>query len=268
MEVPSQHQFQSHWMWTCTLRTKETKFLLPSQPINTDPPTLHLRKVAFLTLGNQAWGEAGKFPGFQHRFRVKIQGKKEEARLRQLWNQLSPPWGKWIQQFMLHFSLQRVLETVFIKPRHMCFLNWGIVALQYCVGFCYSRKWISVCVHASPPGPPCPLSTPAGHLRAPSWARCAIWQVLTSSSFTRGSEHTSVPVSRFVPPSPSPPCPHVYSLCLCLHSCPANRFTCTIFSRAHIYALIHTVCFSDLLHSVWQSLGPSTSLQITQFCCF
>ena len=119
--VPSQRQFQRYWMWTCTLRTKETKFLLSSQPINMDPPTLHLRKVAFLTLGNQAWGEAGKFPGFQHRFRVKIQGKKEKARLRQLWNQLSPLWRKWIWQFMLHFSLQGVLETVFIKPRYMYF---------------------------------------------------------------------------------------------------------------------------------------------------
>ena len=42
------------------------------------------------------------------------------------------------------------------------------------------------------------------------------------------------------------------------------------FSRFHIYALIYNVCFSlsDLLHSVWQSLGPSTSLQMTQFRSF
>ena len=39
------------------------------------------------------------------------------------------------------------------------------------------------------------------------------------------------------------------------------------FSRFHIYVLIYDICFSlsDLLHSVWQTLGPSTSLQITQF---
>ena len=39
------------------------------------------------------------------------------------------------------------------------------------------------------------------------------------------------------------------------------------FPRLHIYALIYDICFSlsDLLHSVWQSLGPSTSLQMTQF---
>ena len=36
------------------------------------------------------------------------------------------------------------------------------------------------------------------------------------------------------------------------------------FSRFHIYALIYDICFSlsDLLHSVWQSLDSSTSLQM------
>ena len=39
------------------------------------------------------------------------------------------------------------------------------------------------------------------------------------------------------------------------------------FFRFHIYALAWCICFSlsDLLHSVWQTLGPSTSLQITHF---
>ena len=42
------------------------------------------------------------------------------------------------------------------------------------------------------------------------------------------------------------------------------------FSRFHIYVLIKDICFSlsDLHHSVWQSLGPSTSLQMTQFRSF
>ena len=40
--------------------------------------------------------------------------------------------------------------------------------------------------------------------------------------------------------------------------------------RFHIYALAYGICFSlsDLLPSVWQTLGPSTSLQITQLCFF
>ena len=42
------------------------------------------------------------------------------------------------------------------------------------------------------------------------------------------------------------------------------------FSRFHIYALRDNTCFSpsDLLHSVWQSLGPSTSIQMNQFRSF
>ena len=42
------------------------------------------------------------------------------------------------------------------------------------------------------------------------------------------------------------------------------------FSRFHIPALIYDICFSlsDLLHSVWQSLDPSRSQQMTQFRSF
>ena len=71
---------------------------------------------------------------------------------------------------------------------------------------------------------------------------------------------------------PPSPCPQVHSLCLPLYSCPATRFISTFFFffRFHIYVLAYGICFSlsDLLHSVWWTLGPSTSLQITQFCFF
>ena len=83
----------------------------------------------------------------------------------------------------------------------------------------------------------------------------------------------SIPISQFIPPSSIPPwCPYICSLCLCLYFCFANKMIYTIFSRFHIYALICDTCFSlsDLLqlHSVWQSLGPSMSAQMTQFCAF
>ena len=70
------------------------------------------------------------------------------------------------------------------------------------------------------------------------------------------------------PPFP-PWCPYVCSQRLCLYFCLANRFICTIFLDA-VYALIYDICFSlsDLLHSVWQPLGPSASLQMTQFHSF
>ena len=42
------------------------------------------------------------------------------------------------------------------------------------------------------------------------------------------------------------------------------------FFRFHIYALMYSIFFplSDLLHSVWQTLGPSTSLQKAPFHSF
>ena len=42
------------------------------------------------------------------------------------------------------------------------------------------------------------------------------------------------------------------------------------FLRFHIYVLAYCICFSlsDLLHSVWQTLTPSTSLQIPPFRFF
>ena len=80
----------------------------------------------------------------------------------------------------------------------------------------------------------------------------------------------SMLLSHYVPASPSPPCPQVRLQCLHLYSCPTTRFIDIHFSRFHIYALAYGSCFSlsDLLHSVWQTLGPSTSLQINQFHSF
>ena len=72
---------------------------------------------------------------------------------------------------------------------------------------------------------------PLGHHSVPSWAPCAIEQ-LPTSYFTHGGVyiyHCSSP--NLSHPPLLPLCPHVHSLCLCLYSCPANRFICTIFSR-------------------------------------
>ena len=73
--------------------------------------------------------------------------------------------------------------------------------------------------------------------------------------------------------SPNPPhstfppwYPYIYSLHLCLYfALQVSSF----FSRFRRYMLIY-ICFSlsDLFHSVWQSLGPSMSLQTAQFCSF
>ena len=67
-------------------------------------------------------------------------------------------------------------------------------------------------------------------------------------------------------PSPCPLCVHRshFPLCLCLCFCFANKIIYH-FSRFHAYAFIYDIYFSlfHLLHSVWQSLGPFMSLQMT-----
>ena len=83
----------------------------------------------------------------------------------------------------------------------------------------------------------------------------------------------SIPISQFITPPPHhfPPLVSIRlfstSVSLFLPCKPVHLYH---FSRFHIYALIYDSCFSlsDLLHSVWQSLDPTTSLQITQFHSF
>ena len=88
--------------------------------------------------------------------------------------------------------------------------------------------------------------------------------------FIHISVYMSIPISQFIPP-PFPPLVSIrlfsMSVSLFLSCKPVHLYR---FSRFHIYMLIYDICFSlsDLLHSVWQSLGPSTSLQMTQFHSF
>ena len=101
---------------------------------------------------------------------------------------------------------------------------------------------------------------------------CAIQQVLISYLFYT---YWWIYVNPNLPIHTSRPCfPRL--VCICLFSTSVSLFLpCKLvhlfhFSRFHIYALIYDICFSlsDLLHSVWQSLGPSMSLQMTQFRSF
>ena len=72
-------------------------------------------------------------------------------------------------------------------------------------------------------------------------------------------------LSPFVPLSPSPTVSTSHSLHLCHHSFLANRFINIIFLDS-IYMCQYTIfVFLTLLHSIWQSLGSSTSLQMNHF---
>ena len=100
---------------------------------------------------------------------------------------------------------------------------------------------------------------------------CAIQQVLISYLFYT---YWCIYVNSNLPIHPTTPFPRSVSIRLFSTSVslflPCKSVHLYHFSRFHVYTLMYNICFSpsDLLHSVWQSLGPSTSLQMTQFRSF
>ena len=78
--------------------------------------------------------------------------------------------------------------------------------------------------------------------------------------------HTTTPTA----PQLSPLGVHTFVFYICVSISALQTSSSVPFSRFHIYVLIYDICFSlsDLLDSVWQSLDPSASQQMTQFRSF
>ena len=122
-----------------------------------------------------------------------------------------------------------------------------------------------------------PHPSPLGHHRALRRALCAVRQLPTSSLFyTSSCIDVSATLSAH-PTFPSPHCTHKSVLYVCI-SIPGLQIGSSvlffqipyIYIYIYIHTLIYKVCFSlsDFLHSVWQTLGPATTLQMTQFHSF
>ena len=89
--------------------------------------------------------------------------------------------------------------------------------------------------------------------------------------FIHSSVYMSIPISQFILSLfPHFPClnVHTFVLYVCVSVSALQISSSLPFCRFHMYALIYNVCFSDLLHPVWQLLGPSTFIQMAQFCFF
>ena len=107
-----------------------------------------------------------------------------------------------------------------------------------------------------------------GHHRAPKDFSVLYRKFSLVLCFINRSVYMSITFFQFTPPPHFP----VVSVCV-FPTCVSLFLLCKWdrlyhFSKFHVYVLIYDIClfFSDLLHSVWQSLAPSMSLQMTHFC--
>ena len=140
---------------------------------------------------------------------------------------------------------------------------WSRTASQCHVNLCRMAQWISrvqtdVSSLLSLPRPP--SAAPSRPGRALRWAPCVVKQLPPLSACTCGRAALSVRPSCVLRPM----------LYVCT-SVLAPQIGSSISSFWIPYnVLIHDIAFSlsDLFHSVWQALGSSTSLQLTQFSSF
>ena len=114
-----------------------------------------------------------------------------------------------------------------------------------------SMSQLYIYTHISLPLEPFPTLPihPSSHSGAPSWVPSAIQRLPTTCVFYTW-QCINVKAALWVCPMLSFPllptsCPQVHSLCLCLYSCPENRFISAIFPDSiYIYVLIYDMCFS------------------------
>ena len=128
--------------------------------------------------------------------------------------------------------------------------NWRIFALK-CIGSYHTATsirhkptYIPSFLNVAPTPPP---SDPRGCHYAPGWAPCVAPQIPTSSLFhTWSCMYFNAYSLNSSHPRLCLLCPQVRSLCLCLYSCPANRFINPIFLEFNIQYLFYSFSCTSL----------------------
>ena len=130
----------------------------------------------------------------------------------------------------------------FFKYKFIYF-NWGLITLQYCIGFAIHQHESTAGVHVFPILNPLPTSLP----NPVSFIKPGV-----AIHFTYDIIHVSMPFSQIIPPSPSlTESKRLFYTSVSLWLSHIQRY-CYHLSKFHIYALAYCigVFLSGLLHSV------------------
>ena len=148
-----------------------------------------------------------------------------------------------------------ILLTVYFGKQEffvLFFFNWRIIALQYCVGFCHTTTlighkytYVPFLLSLSPNFHPIPLL----QVVAEHWVELPVLysKFPLANHFTRGNACFSPTLS--ICPTVCFPCcvRSLFSMSVSL-LLPCKQIHQYHFSRLHIYALLHEICFSLLTY--------------------
>ena len=150
-------------------------------------------------------------------------------------------WGKqnWVFVCMLCGVCQQVSSITYSQEHRdrafkFFFVYWRIIALQYCVGLCHSSSWSATGIHISPPSRTLLPSPTPPHPSGLSQSTGLSSLCHTANSYLLSTLHLAMYIFPCYSLNSSHPllpqlCPQVFSLCLHLHCCPANRLISTVF---------------------------------------